>query len=242
MDASFKQYSYTQGMDLKTAVPLDANALLNAAQSGATVNAQEGWVQNLNQAVIQSQLTDYQNRLTDCINSTSTGANSTVGDVIGKKMQMPRGYADWSAINYFVGDWSAVSRQVLPAAQVAMLALVAIVSTVDQDGFGRGCAAGDFLPLLQAVGPVAGVGAAGFDFDGLQAAGGLKDEVDFVPGAVTPEVEVGRLASVVALFDELRHHPGFKQCPACCMGGNGGFIADAQQPGHQADIQKIELG
>ena len=39
LDASFKQYSYSAGMDLKTAVPLDATALLNAAQ---------GWVQNLN--------------------------------------------------------------------------------------------------------------------------------------------------------------------------------------------------
>lgn len=40
LDASYKQYSYTAGMDLKTAVPLDANALLSAAQNGATVNAQ----------------------------------------------------------------------------------------------------------------------------------------------------------------------------------------------------------
>jgi hypothetical protein len=34
LDASFKQYSYSQGLDLKTAVPLDANALLTAAQAG----------------------------------------------------------------------------------------------------------------------------------------------------------------------------------------------------------------
>ena len=48
LDASFKQYSYSAGMDLKAAVPLEATALLNAAQQGATVNAYQGWVQNLN--------------------------------------------------------------------------------------------------------------------------------------------------------------------------------------------------
>lgn len=86
LDASYKQYSYAPGMDLKTQVPLDANALLSAAQSGASVNAQQGWVQNLNQAAIQSQLADYQNRLKAYIDATPTGPNSTVGDVIGKKV------------------------------------------------------------------------------------------------------------------------------------------------------------
>ena len=84
LDASFKQYSYSQGMDLKTQVPLDANALLTAAQQGATVNASEGWVQNLNQAAIQSQLTDYQARLKTYIDSQNPSA--TVGNVIGKKI------------------------------------------------------------------------------------------------------------------------------------------------------------
>ena len=86
LDASFKQYSYSAGLDLKTAVPLDAIALLNAAQQGATVNAAQGWVQNLNQAAIQNELTAYQARLKTYIDSTPTGTNSTVGDVIGKKI------------------------------------------------------------------------------------------------------------------------------------------------------------
>lgn len=84
LDASTKQYSYAAGMDLQTAVPLDAQALLNAAQSGATVNEQEGWVQNLNQAAIQSQLTAYQNQLKAYIDTQKP--NATVGDVIGKKI------------------------------------------------------------------------------------------------------------------------------------------------------------
>ena len=84
LDASVKQYTYAQGMDLQTAVPLDAQALLNAAQSGATVNEQEGWVQNLNQTAIQNQLTSYQNQLKTYIDTQKP--NATVGDVIGRKI------------------------------------------------------------------------------------------------------------------------------------------------------------
>jgi transglutaminase-like putative cysteine protease len=86
LDASFKQYSYSAGMDLKTAVPLDANGLLTAAQQGATVNAAQGWVQNLNQAAIQSQLTAYQTRLQAYSDASPTGPNGKVGDVIGRKI------------------------------------------------------------------------------------------------------------------------------------------------------------
>ncbi|WP_100084415.1 transglutaminase-like domain-containing protein [Acidovorax delafieldii] len=84
LDASVKQYSYASGMNLQTAVSLDAQALLSAAQSGATVNEQEGWVENLNQAAIQSQLTSYQSRLKTYIDTQKP--NATVGDVIGKKI------------------------------------------------------------------------------------------------------------------------------------------------------------
>ncbi|MEQ1694178.1 MAG: transglutaminase-like domain-containing protein, partial [Gemmatimonas sp.] len=84
LDASFKQYSYTQGMDLKTAVPLDANALLTAAQQGATVNAAEGWVQNLNQSAIASLLGDYQIAARTYIDGQRV--DPTVDDVLGKKI------------------------------------------------------------------------------------------------------------------------------------------------------------
>ena len=84
LDASYKQYSETAGMDLQTAVPLDATALATAAQQGATVNQAEGWVQNLNSAAIQSQLTAYQSQLQNYINSQNAG-NSTVGNVLGTR-------------------------------------------------------------------------------------------------------------------------------------------------------------
>ena len=96
MDASFKQYTFAQGMDLQAAVPLDAQALITAAQQGATVNEQEGWVQNLNQAAVQSQLNAYQNQLKNYINSQN-GGNSTVGDVLGTRQ------AQIDPLPYFAG-------------------------------------------------------------------------------------------------------------------------------------------
>ena len=83
LDASYKQFDYQAGMDLKTAVPLDTQALLAAVQQGATVNTQEGWVQNFNSANLQNQLTSYQNNLQSYINQTKP--NATVGDILGSK-------------------------------------------------------------------------------------------------------------------------------------------------------------
>ena len=84
LDGSFKQYTFKPGMDLAAAVPLDANALLNAASQGARINQAEGWVQNLNTAALQSQLNSYQQRLKTYIDSQNVG-NSTVGDVLGQR-------------------------------------------------------------------------------------------------------------------------------------------------------------
>ncbi len=90
MDASFKQYIYTQGVDVRSAVPLDAQALVTQAQSGATLDA-SGWVQNMNGAAIQSALASYQTQVQTYINSQRT--NVTVGDVIGSKTIIPQNYS-----------------------------------------------------------------------------------------------------------------------------------------------------
>jgi hypothetical protein len=84
MDGSYKQYTFKEGMDLGEAVPLDAQALLNAAQQGAETNQAEGWVRNLNTTALQSQLSSYQARLKTYIDSQNSG-QSTVGDVLGQK-------------------------------------------------------------------------------------------------------------------------------------------------------------
>ena len=87
LDASFKQYEYKSGMDLKTQVPLDAQTLLDQAKQGATVNEAEGWVQNLNQANLNAALTDYQAKIKAYIDQTNAAA--TVGDVLGTKTIKP---------------------------------------------------------------------------------------------------------------------------------------------------------
>ncbi len=87
MDASYKQYTYTQGMDIKSAVPLDAQALIDQAQTGATIDP-SGWVQNINGTAIQTALTSYQTQVQDYINTTKP--NATVGDVIDTKTIVPQ--------------------------------------------------------------------------------------------------------------------------------------------------------
>jgi transglutaminase-like putative cysteine protease len=82
LDPSYKQYTYTQGIDIQTAVPFDAQTFANQIQSTATINP-DGSVTNLNSALIQQAMQDYQTRVQDYI--TQNKPNATVGDVIGKK-------------------------------------------------------------------------------------------------------------------------------------------------------------
>jgi transglutaminase-like putative cysteine protease len=86
LDGSFKQYSYTAGASLPIAVPLDTQALLDAAKQGATINEAQGWAQNMNQSAVQAQLAAYQNRVRAYIDSTPTGVSSTLADAEGKKV------------------------------------------------------------------------------------------------------------------------------------------------------------
>jgi transglutaminase-like putative cysteine protease len=87
VDASFKQYAYTDGLNLQSGVPFNAEDFLTAAQDGATVNEAEGWVQNLNQTNIQTRLTDYQQQLQTYIEQQNPDA--TVGEVLGGKTIVP---------------------------------------------------------------------------------------------------------------------------------------------------------
>ncbi len=81
MDASFKQYDFTAGMALKEQVPFDAQALVASIEAKATINKTEGWVQNVPQADIEAQLTQFQNQLKAHIENQNPDA--TVGEVLG---------------------------------------------------------------------------------------------------------------------------------------------------------------
>ena len=87
LDASAKQYSYSAGMDLQTAVPLDAQALLATVQQDAVIDTQQGWVQSLNQNGLQSELNAYHNRLQNYVDARKPGAS--VADVFGQKTINP---------------------------------------------------------------------------------------------------------------------------------------------------------
>ncbi|MCW8181254.1 transglutaminase-like domain-containing protein, partial [Verminephrobacter eiseniae] len=63
LDASYKQYRYTSGLDIRSQVPQDASALLNAARhDDSTIDTAQGWVRRLNHAGIRAQLDAYQDR------------------------------------------------------------------------------------------------------------------------------------------------------------------------------------
>jgi hypothetical protein len=81
MDASFKQYEFTPGMNLQQNVAFDAQALVDTIEQNATINENEGWVQNLPQAAIESQLTAFQQQVTDYIQNQNPEA--TLGEVLG---------------------------------------------------------------------------------------------------------------------------------------------------------------
>jgi transglutaminase-like putative cysteine protease len=83
MDASFKQYQFTHGMDIKANVPFDAQSAFAQIQQGTTLNEAQGWLQVVNQTLLQQSLTDYQTRLTSYVDAKNP--NSTVGDVLGTR-------------------------------------------------------------------------------------------------------------------------------------------------------------
>ncbi len=83
LDASFKQYSYTDGVDLQAAVPFDGQNLADQIKASATINDQEGYVTNVNSSLIQTALSDYNAQLENYV--AQNFPNTTVGDILGKK-------------------------------------------------------------------------------------------------------------------------------------------------------------
>ena len=81
MDASFKQYEFSEGMDLEQQVPFDAEGLLADIESSATVNEQEGWVQGVSGEKVKEALGNYQQQLSDYIENQNPDA--TIGEVLG---------------------------------------------------------------------------------------------------------------------------------------------------------------
>ncbi len=90
LDASFKQYNYTQGIDIKSAVPFDAQSFIDQITSTATINETEGYVTNVNSLYIQQTMTDYQTQVQNYISQNYP--NATGGDILGKKEIIKKEY------------------------------------------------------------------------------------------------------------------------------------------------------
>lgn len=83
LDPSYKQYKYTSGIDIKSAVPFDGQSFLNQIQAGATIDQTTGSITGVNSALTQQTMQDYQTQVQNYL--TTNHPNATVGDVIGKK-------------------------------------------------------------------------------------------------------------------------------------------------------------
>ncbi len=83
LDASFKQYHGTPGMALQTRVPFDVQGFVAQAMQGATVNAQEGWVQQLNQANIRTLLMTHQQQVQQFV--VSQKPQATLEEMLGTR-------------------------------------------------------------------------------------------------------------------------------------------------------------
>ena len=81
LDASVKQYTYTQGLDVPTIVGFDVNAFLQQAQAGAMIDPVTGSATHLNQAFIESETTRLRQLLHTHIETTLP--NATVLDITG---------------------------------------------------------------------------------------------------------------------------------------------------------------
>ena len=90
LDASYKQYNYTQGIDIASAVPFDSQSFTNQLLTTVTTNTTDGSVTNVNTAYVQQTMQDYQTRVQNYLQQNYPTA--TVGDVIGKKEIIPQSY------------------------------------------------------------------------------------------------------------------------------------------------------
>jgi hypothetical protein len=87
MDASFKQYEFTEGMNIQDNVPFDAEGFVDQIVNTAQINETEGWVSGIDQTFMETQLSNYQTQMEDYI--TQTNPDATVGEVLGTQTIIP---------------------------------------------------------------------------------------------------------------------------------------------------------
>ncbi len=86
-DPSFKAHTYTTGINLQTATGYVQTDLINAMTTGATIDPNGDFVQNLNHTAMNAQLATYATNLVNYIKSNMP--NATMDDVIGGRTIVP---------------------------------------------------------------------------------------------------------------------------------------------------------
>jgi len=89
LDASFKQYTYTKGLDPQTTVPFDMSSFEQNIMSMATVNEDEGWVSGIDASAVQQAVDNHENQIATFVNNHPTPL--TTADLFGKKDIIQRG-------------------------------------------------------------------------------------------------------------------------------------------------------
>lgn len=84
MDASFKQYAYTPGMDLQKSVPFDVSSFRNYIEANSNVDYAGGSIQGLDQSYLQSEIQNYKDQVATYINNANQ--NATLSDILGDKI------------------------------------------------------------------------------------------------------------------------------------------------------------
>jgi transglutaminase-like putative cysteine protease len=83
LDPSYKQYTYTTGINIATKVPFDAQAFLDQVKSIAAIDETAGYITGIDSILTLQTMQDYQSRILNYIQQNYPTA--TVGDVFGKK-------------------------------------------------------------------------------------------------------------------------------------------------------------
>lgn len=101
MDASFKQYEFTEGINLQDEVPLDAEALIDDIAATADINEAEGSIAGIEQAALEQALQSYQDQVEEYIDTQNPEGN--LGDYVGSQKIILKEYPTLAAgLPYYV--------------------------------------------------------------------------------------------------------------------------------------------
>jgi hypothetical protein len=114
LDASYKQYAYTAPtINLQQAVSFNQQGLLADAQNGATIDPSGNYVQGLNLAAVQTDMTNYQGQAQSYL--TQQHPNATVGNVLGTQTIKPYTAKVLPTLTPYALVTTAADFDVLPA-------------------------------------------------------------------------------------------------------------------------------